>query len=177
MFSISNFSTVKIGDLSKGINRHATNPSMLFGSTYSSEHNIPANNTIAWQRSFNALPKVRLHEILLQKSASSFKGLCEHLVLIIHSLTKSAFTPSKIMLKGPRNIMISFDGFAFDGFWWSCFWRQKGLWKPLQCFHQRFIAQRWRWGPKYLAYFLILKIYIPYDIILLWKIIQVLFFE
>ena len=35
------------GDLSKGINRHASNDSMLFGSTSSSEHNIQANNVIA----------------------------------------------------------------------------------------------------------------------------------
>ena len=35
------------GDLSKGINRHAANDSMLFGSTNFSEHNIHANNVIA----------------------------------------------------------------------------------------------------------------------------------
>ena len=34
-------------DLFKGINQHATNPSMLFGSASSSEHNIRANNAIA----------------------------------------------------------------------------------------------------------------------------------
>ena len=36
-----------LGDLSKGINQHATNASMLFGSTSSSVHNIRANNAIA----------------------------------------------------------------------------------------------------------------------------------
>ena len=63
-FSISNFNTVKIalsmihyntsptpisltpGELPKGINQHATNPSMLFESINSSQHNIQANNAI-----------------------------------------------------------------------------------------------------------------------------------
>ena len=35
------------GDLSKGINQHSTNPSMLFGFTSFSEHNIRSNNAIA----------------------------------------------------------------------------------------------------------------------------------
>ena len=111
------------GDLSKGINRQVTNPSMLFGCTSFSEHNIRANNAIAWQRSSDVLPNVELHRILLQKSASSSEGPCEPLVLIVHFLTKSAFVPSNIFsftwLKGPCNIMVSFDGFAS-----GCFWRK-----------------------------------------------------
>ena len=46
------------GDLSKGINQHTINPSMLLWSTYSSKHNIRANNAIACQRSAYALHKV-----------------------------------------------------------------------------------------------------------------------
>ena len=79
-FIISDFNTVKIDlpmmhrntlptpigqtqvDLFKGTNRDANIPSMFFESTNSSEeHNIWANNTIAWQRSSDALPKVELY--------------------------------------------------------------------------------------------------------------------
>ena len=111
------------GDLSKGINQHETNLSMLFGSTSSSGHNIRANNAIAWQRFSDALPKVELHRILLEKSASSPEGRWEALVLIQHFLTKSAFIPSNIFsftwLKDPCNTTVSFDGFAS-----GCFWRK-----------------------------------------------------
>ena len=111
------------GDLSKGINQHAANPSMVFGSTISSEHSTWAKKATAWQKSSDELPKVELHRILLQKSASSPEDPCEPLVLIAHFLAKSALTPSNIIsftwLKGPCNIMVSFDGFAS-----GCFWRK-----------------------------------------------------
>ena len=110
-------------DLSKGIYRYVTNPSMLFEPTSSSEHNIRANNAIAWQRLSDTLSKVELQRILFQKSASSPEGPSEPLVLIAHFLTKSAFAPSNIFsftwLKGRCNIMVSSDGFAF-----GCFWRK-----------------------------------------------------
>ena len=104
------------GNLSKGIKRHATNHSMLFRSTSSSEHNIRANNAIAWKISSYELPKVGLH-------IYSSEGPCEPLVLVAHFLTKSAFISSNIIsftwLKGPCNIMVSFDGFAS-----GCIWRK-----------------------------------------------------
>ena len=70
-----------------------------------------------------SLTKVELHRILLQKLASSPEGPCEPLLLIAHFLTKSAFIPSNIIsfiwLKGPWNIMVSFDGFVSGCFWWK----------------------------------------------------------
>ena len=106
------------GDLFKGINWHANIPSMFFESTNSSEHNFQANNALAWQWSSDALPKVELHKILLQKLASSLEGPCEPAVLIAHFVTKSPFTPRNISftwLKGPWNTMVSFDSFYHVG--------------------------------------------------------------
>ena len=131
-FSTSDFNTVKIdlpiircntlptpigltpGDLFKGTNRLANIPSMFFGSPNSSEHSIRANNTQAWQRLSDALPKVELYKILIQKLVPSLEGPCDPVVLIAHFLTKSLFTPPNISftwLKGPWNIMVSFDSF------------------------------------------------------------------
>ena len=61
--------------------------------------------------SSDALPKVELHKILLQKSASNPEG--PPLVLILIFSSKSAFTPSKAHATSWYHLMILHRG-AFD---------------------------------------------------------------